>query len=195
MQDKEMKNKTELEKQFGFKYLSRNTFENRRDIRARGLKHPIPPEAIEFGKQYIDQIKCAYIPEVSIRFVGEKVGHGLFAEEKIKAGDYVGEYTGHVRKNTRLFFAPLSNYCYEYPVPDSIGRSFVIDATDGCLTRFINHSYHPNLRPVYAFHRGFYHLIFIALSDIEIGTELSYNYGVNYWYVREPPFQDLTLRR
>jgi len=63
-------------------------------------------------------------------------------------------YKVEVRENNRRYFEPLNNYCYEYPVPDSIGRSFVIDATQGNLTRFINHSYEPNLKPKYAFLKG-----------------------------------------
>jgi uncharacterized protein len=72
-------------------------------------------------------------------------------------------------------------------VPDSLGRSFVIDATQGNLTRFINHSFTPNLRPVHVYYAGFYHLIFLAMQRIEKGTQLSYSYGKNYWYLRGKP--------
>jgi SET domain-containing protein len=65
----------------------------------------------------------------------------------------------------------------------------VIDATKGNLTRFINHSIHPNLKPIHVFYEGFYHLIFLALRRIEKGTQLSYDYGKNYWYIREKPVE------
>jgi SET domain-containing protein len=63
----------------------------------------------------------------------------------------------------------------------------VIDATQGNLTRFINHSRDPNLQPIHVFYDGFYHLIFIALRKIQQGEELSYDYGQSYWYLRDPP--------
>lgn len=117
----------------------------------------------------------------------DDVGYGLYAEQAIEKDSYLGEYTGIVRKNDRRYLEPLNNYCYEYPIQDEIGRNYVIDATSGNATRFINHSSSPNLKPVYAFIDGFYHLIFLALDRIERGTQLSYDYGTNYWYLRNPP--------
>lgn len=161
------------------------------DIRRRGRAKLsaglITKKTILLGKRFSHHIEAAYLPKVSVRWIDDKIGYGLFAEELIKAASYVGEYTGVVRRNDRRYFEPLNNYCYEYPVEDEIGRSFVIDATDGCLTRFINHSPSPNLKPVYAFHDDLYHLIFIAIKTIGIGEQLSYDYGASYWYMRDPP--------
>jgi SET domain-containing protein len=105
----------------------------------------------------------------------------------LQKGIYIGEYTGVVRENRRVYFAPLNNYCYEYPVPDGIGKNYVIDATKGNFTRFINHSYEPNLKPVYAFLDGFYHLIFLSLRVIQKGEQLCYDYGRHYWVIRPVP--------
>jgi hypothetical protein len=145
------------------------------------------PQALELGRKHIDKIKAAYIPPVFVRWISDRVGYGLFAKEEISEESYVGEYTGIVRKNDRRYFEPLNNYCYEYPVDDEIGRSFVIDATQGNLTRFINHSSKPNLQPIHVFYDGYYHLIFVALRPIQKGEELSYDYGESYWYLRDPP--------
>ncbi|MGB7978809.1 MAG: SET domain-containing protein-lysine N-methyltransferase [Chlamydiales bacterium] len=165
--------------------------EERRDILERGLElmrqGKIPENAIQRGVRYRKKILSGFCPKVSIRFINERVGQGVFAEEVLKARSYVGEYTGVVRENVRIYFVPLNNYCYEYPVPDEMGRSFVIDATEGNFTRYINHSYRPNLKPLYAFLDGFYHLIFIALRQIEIGEQLCYDYGRNYWIIRPGP--------
>lgn len=177
-----------------FDYLPQIAFqseEEKADILARGLEElrqgKVSEAALALGKKYRKQIEAAYESKVSIRYINERVGHGAFAEERIQAGSYVGEYTGIVRENVRVYFAPLNNYCYEYPVPDAIGRSFVIDATQGNFTRFINHSTRPNLKPTYAFYDGFYHLILLSLRDIEKGEQLSYEYGARYWYLRTPP--------
>lgn len=184
----------ELENHLHFTYLPQISFETpleQKEIRKKGLaqwkRKEICTEALELGEKFHEKIKSAYIPDVSIRYLDKSLGYGLFAEKEIEIGSYVGEYTGIVRKNDRRYTQPLNNYCYEYPVLDSIGRSFVTDATQGNLTRFINHSYVPNIRPVHLFYEGFYHLIFIAIKPIPKGTQLSYNYGQNYWHIREPP--------
>lgn len=177
----------ELEERLGYKHLSQNTFKDPIEVYQKGLQVSVTPEQKELGKRFIDQIDAAYIPEVSLHDLGEKLGYGLFAEEIILEGAYVGEYTGHVRKNDQRYSTPQNNYCYEYPILDELERSYVIDATAGNLTRFINHSYEPNLKPVHVYHEGYFHLIFIALKMIQKGEQLSYNYGKQYWYVRQPP--------
>jgi SET domain-containing protein len=180
----------ELEKKLQFTFLPQIAFESPQEkelIREKGLQQTVSPEAKQLGAQYISQIEASYISPVSVRFVNEAVGYGLFAAESIPMGAYVGEYTGIVRQNDRTYFEPLNNYCYEYPVPDSIGRSYVTDATQGHLTRFINHSFTPNLKPIHVFHDGYFHLIFLSLVPIEKGTQLTFNYGRNYWNLREPP--------
>lgn len=186
----------ELEAHLNFRYLPQITFETeeeKEEVRSKGLaklkSQEVTQEAQELGKQWIAQIEVGFIPDVSIRWLDEHLGYGLFAEETLEAGSYIGEYTGIVRKNDRRYFEPLNNYCYEYPVSDYIGRSYVIDATQGNSTRFINHSYTPNLRPIHVFYDGFYHLIFLALQRIDPGTQLCFNYGKTYWYIRKPPVQ------
>jgi len=181
----------ELEKRIPFKYVPLLSFEDPSDAQARGQakfqSNLVSSQALKLGKKYIGKIAAAYISPVSVRWISDKVGYGLFAEETITNGSYVGEYAGIVRRNDRRYFEPLNNYCYEYPVNDEIGRSFVIDATQGNLTRFINHSSSPNLQPFHVFYDGYYHLIFIAVRPIKIGEELSYDYGESYWYLRKPP--------
>jgi SET domain-containing protein len=177
-----------------FDYLPHNAFQSeaeRQDILSRGLeelrKGNVNESALQFGSKYQERIESDYAPKVAVRWINERVGHGVFTEEDLKAGCYIGEYTGIVRENMRRYFVPLNNYCYEYPVPDSIGRSFVIDATSGNFTRFINHSTKPNLKPHYAFYDGFYHLILLCLRDIQKGEQLCYEYGPSYWYIRDRP--------
>lgn len=184
----------ELEKHISFTYVPQIVFENEEDhqeILRRGFeKHKrgeVSAKALELGEKYIDKILSGYMPIVSVRWVGEKVGYGLFAEEEIASGDYVGEYTGIVHRNDRRYFEPINDYYFEYPVPDDIGRSFVINALQGNLTRFINHCSQPNLKPVHVFYEGYYHLIFLAKRSIAKGEQLHYDYGSSYWYVRQPP--------
>jgi len=187
----------ELEKHLSFKYLPQNSFESpeaEREIKERGLqKHKdggVSAKSQELGAKFIDQIRAAYIPEVSIRYLNATLGHGLFLEEPLECGSYIGEYCGIVRENDlRRYFEPLNNYCYEYPVMDGLGKSYLIDATSGNLTRFINHSFQPNLKSVHVFYEGFYHAIFLANQRIEKGTQLCFNYGQSYWHIRGQPSQ------
>ncbi len=137
------------------------------------------------GKHYGPLIHSAFIPKVSVRFVSEEAGYGLFAEEDLPANSYVGEYVGKIRKNNE--HGTFNHYLYSYPVLDSIGRNYVIDATWGNLLRFANHSFTPNLKPCYAYCFSFYHTIFITLRPIVKGEQLTYNYGKNYWYSRGTP--------
>jgi SET domain-containing protein len=183
-----------LEQHFQFNYLPTLSFESeedRQDVFNRGMlklnNQQINQKAQRLGKRYWKSIQSGYLPKVSVRWIDARVGYGLFAEEELAQETYFGEYTGIVRKNDRLYFEPLNDYCYEYPVPDSIGRSFVIDATQGNLTRFINHSFSPNLKPMHVFYQGFYHLIFLTLRPIHHGEQLFYDYGQNYWYLRQSP--------
>lgn len=161
------------------------------EIYQRGLeafgRGEIPKKALIMGKKYRKQIESPQDPDIEIRFINEEVGHGVFAKSLIKKGSYIGEYTGIIRENSKVYFAPLNNYCYEYPIKDRLGRSYVIDATTGNFTRFINHSYRPNLKPHYAFIDGYYHCFFLAMRDIQDGEQLCYDYGRNYWVIRGTP--------
>ncbi len=138
------------------------------------------PEHLALGKRLDERS-----PLVSVGWCGETVGWGLFAEEDLEEDVIVGEYTGHVRKNDDHL--SINNYLYAYPIDDPIGRNYVIDATHGNLTRFINHSFWPNLKPCYAFSQGLYHVLLITLYPIKKGKQLSYDYGRLYWFVRSPP--------
>jgi len=184
----------DLEEKLKFQFLAQISFETsdaKKDVRNKGIdklkNNEVHIEALDLGKKYIKKIESAYIPKVSINLINKNVGYGLFTQEDLAKGDYVGEYTGIVRKNDRRYFEPLNNYYYKYPVEDSIGRNYVIDATNGNLTRFINHSFHPNLKPAYIYYDGFYHVIFLAIQNIKKNYELTYNYGKTYWYIRPSP--------
>lgn len=184
----------DFEKRFHFKYRDKIGFENeeeRQDILERGMKlwrqGDVSLRALKLGRKYRLNIESGFFQNVQIKRINKRIGCGLYASENIPKGQFLGEYTGIVHKNDRRYCEPLNNYCYEYPVPDYIGRSYVIDAMEGNFARFINHSYCPNLKPEYAFFSGFFHLVFITLRDIEIGEQFFYNYGLNYWYIREQP--------
>ncbi len=55
-------------------------------------------------------------------------------------------------KNPKFELLTQIGFNSEYPIADRLARNYVIYATKGNFTRFINHSDKPNLNPVYALH-------------------------------------------
>ncbi len=179
---------TFLEKQFHFYYTPFMRFPNNDSwILGEKVKHiTIEEEWIEYGKHYHQELINAYMPPSSIRFVSEEIGFGLFTDIDLEKGAYVGEYTGLFTENDP--YSKMLDYSFRLPVPDYIGRDHSIDAEEwGNHTRFINHSFKPNLKPTYAYFRGLLHPILIANQHIPRGTQLSYSYGQNYWHLRGAP--------
>lgn len=171
--------------------LSFRSKEEKLEIQKLGLEQLengiVSEEALLLGNKYKDIIESHDLPKMSIRLINENVGNGVFAEEPLEKGSYIGEYTGVVRENTRIYFVPLNNYLMEYPALDELGRNLVVDAENGNSCRFINHSTEPNLKAHYAFIDGFYHILLFALRKIEIGEQLTHDYGANYWVLRSAP--------
>ena len=66
--------------------------------------------------------------------------------------------------------------------------AYTIDAKHkGNITRFINHSYEPNLEPLGVFSRGVMHIILRTKKWIKKGQQITYDYGPQYWKKREKP--------
>jgi hypothetical protein len=109
----------ELETHLKFTYLPQIAFEtpaDKEEIRERGIEqwrnNKVSAESQELGNRFIREIESTSIPDVSIRWLEEILGYGLFLEETLESGSYAGEYTGIVRKNDlRRYFEPLNNYC------------------------------------------------------------------------------------
>lgn len=137
------------------------------------------------GTHFRKEISGDFLPPVSIRWIDEKIGYGVFAEKGIPAGAYIGEYTGTVRKRKR-WSDRRNDYCFEYTIGDWIYNPFIIDAKgQGNYTRYINHSNSPNLEPLSVFANGVMHIVLLAQKPIVKGTELSYHYGDVFWKKRK----------
>lgn len=97
--------------------------------------------------------------EVLLRYFGE-----LVTEAEAKRRENAGPKVGHF-------------YRYKFQVKD---RKYILDSTreDGSFGRLVNHSRkHPNVvaKPVDI--NGEPGIILVAKQDLEIGTELRYDYG------------------
>jgi hypothetical protein len=136
------------------------------------------------GKKYRQEIASGYVADTVIRWIDEEIGYGLFAGKDILEGEYIAEYTGEVRE-IDLLHKDLNSYCFHYPTRWWAKNYTVIDALrQGNETRFINHSSHPNIEPRWLYDRGLMHLVFFASKFIPKGTQLTFNYGKDFWKTR-----------
>lgn len=145
------------------------------------LKDQIPSEKTWMGIYFDQEVQQGAHPPVSIRFIDEEVGFGVFAKQRIPSCSFVGEYTGIIQKRKRKQVKD-KRYCIRYTVWEMERRNFIIDAEKmGNFTRFINHSANPNLSLQSVYWRGMPRMIFIALKEIEEGTQFTFDYGTFFW--------------
>lgn len=128
----------------------------------------------------------AHLGPLSIRKVSDVVGYGVFADRRIRQHDVIGEYTGVLRRSRpgdeqNRYLAGTQAYG-EF-------NDFLIDGQhEGNLTRFINHSFKsPNVRGEHVFHELRWHRVLRAERDISPGEQILWNYGLDYWRLREVP--------
>lgn len=129
------------------------------------------------GVLYRNQIDKGGVKKVSIRWIGDRMGFGLFAEEEILEGEMIGEYTGLVRRCFPFFFLP-NQYSFRYPLYRLLWGSYTIDAERFTNeVSFINHSKNPNCESVVSINHHLFHVVIRAKEDIPKGSELSFDYG------------------
>jgi SET domain-containing protein len=118
-------------------------------------------------------------PHVSIRRTETK-GEGAFAEEDVAEGRWVGAYTGELltllETRQRYDEAP-PEYLFQL-TPDL----YVDGRASGHFTRYINHAERGNLR--FEADPATRRVDFFAACAIPAGTELSFDYGRDYWIRR-----------
>lgn len=140
----------------------------------------IAAEKIWMGVYFDKEINQGIHPPVSVRYIDEEVGYGVFADKKISPCAFVGEYTGEIqeRKPKEL---KEKKYALRYTVWEG-KKNFAIDAEyKGNFTRFLNHSEKPNLVLQSVYWRGIPRMIFVALKEIGEGKQLTFDYGPLFW--------------
>ena len=99
------------------------------------------------------------------------LGHGLFATQAMRKGDFILEYTGH-KIPTLLADTLKARYLFE------IDRRWTVDGSERSnIARYINHSCDPNCEA--ELRQG--HILIHAARDIKKGEELGMNYGEEYF--------------
>jgi len=133
---------------------------------------------------YQEQLSIGATADTFIKWINPFIGYGLFADSDLPEKSFVGEYTGAVRRIHRDR-PDLNAYCFHYPTRFWSLKYFVIDSLhEGNICRFINHSNQSNLQPLWLVNRGLLHLIFITKYRIPKGTQLTFDYGSDYWLHR-----------
>lgn len=131
------------------------------------------------------KLSMGVIAKTYIRWIDSIVGYGLYADADLPHKSFVGEYTGVVRQLSKNHPNPNS-YCFHYPTRFWSFKYYIIDSLEeGNISRFINHSSRPNLQPLWLLNRGVLHLIFMTNQMIPKGTELTFDYGADYWIHRK----------
>jgi hypothetical protein len=135
----------------------------------------------QLASRFRKEIEQGFVANVSIRWVDEELGYGLYANKNLPAEAYIGKFTGLVRRLYRRH-PDHNEYCFHYPTKWWSWKYTVIDALlGGNETRFINHSDTPNLQPLCVCDQNLLQIIFITRQPIKAGTQLTYDYGNDFW--------------
>lgn len=135
-----------------------------------------------FRKEVLQPSLC----EVSLRWIDDRIGWGVFAERDFMPTEYIAEYSGVVRK--RVAQDAKNGYCFEYPLAPGADSPYLIDAQDrGGISRYINHSNRPNLTSLSVHVEGVNHIVLYTVKKISKGDQLCYDYGPDYWKRRGAP--------
>ncbi|MCH9618331.1 MAG: hypothetical protein SP4CHLAM5_04600 [Chlamydiia bacterium] len=159
-------------------------------IKKRAVKKLFPSHEKKHNRWilglYGEKLAQKYEIPFCIKKVNPLVGYGVFARENISYLSYIGEYAGVVR-GRRRFTDKKNDYIFGYMV-GRFGTPWIIDAEKkGNFTRFINHSFSPNINSRGVVIDGVYHVIFFANKTIRKGEQLTYDYGPTYWNKRPYP--------
>ena len=125
-------------------------------------------------------------PDVSLQWVDEEMGWGVFAKRSFSPMEFIAEYSGIVRGRRKG--DEHNSYCFEYLLLPDEATDYLIDAeTQGGIGRYINHSHLPNLSSSMVVCDGVSHIILYCSKPIKAGEQLFYDYGPDYWKKRKPP--------
>ncbi|KAJ6635247.1 Histone-lysine N-methyltransferase PR-Set7 [Pseudolycoriella hygida] len=110
-------------------------------------------------------------------------GRGLVTTKPFRKNEFVIEYIGElitaaVAKERVEKYTVEQAGCFLFYFKHS-GHNYCIDATKESdeLGRLLNHSRNGNLKPKTFVYRNRPHIVLLAKQDIQIGEELSYDYG------------------
>lgn len=174
------------------------------------------------AKQFGPLLDKHYIAPLYLTHINKEIGYGVFADENIEQGQMIGEYTAVVRDSDKFNGeqnmkegAYSFNYGSRYKAPASAWRQYlsdwsswfgygrsdspeqylILDAYEiGNETRFVNHSYKPNIKAEIIPHNDQWHVVYIAKKPIAKNEQLFIDYGYGYWVPRGEPDETITQK-
>lgn len=183
---------SEFEQLFGVTYFTHLRFPDFKTFKQVMRQTPwfskfteIGTERLWLGHWHEQDRNMGRVAPVSVRYIDDKMGYGLFAEAALPPFTYIGQYTGMITR-WRVFRQNQNGYCFHYPSGRFHFKIFMVDALKGGNeTRFVNHGDSPNAEPLTQLDRGMLHVFFRTTRKIEYGEEILINYGCDYWMRRE----------
>lgn len=145
------------------------------------------PDAIE---RFTQAVKTGYEAHMYLKYINEKIGYGVYADAPINEHDIIGEYTGRLIDQETAFQLPLEKTACLMALPDcymgyNYPKTLYVDAMKaGNFTRFINHSYDPNVNSKLLYDGVLWHVLFTAAKNVDRNKQLFFNYGSGYWCIR-----------
>ncbi|KAA1093165.1 hypothetical protein PGT21_027157 [Puccinia graminis f. sp. tritici] len=132
-------------------------------------------------KDAIDESSPRLGKGLKVFYTGPIKGWGLKTEIKLKKDRFLIDYRGEIISRDACYKRVLNEYsgCKHFYLMDYDGSDVIDAGLKGNCARFINHSCTPNLRVERFKLSGLeeYQFGIFTLRDIEIGEELSYDYG------------------
>ena len=183
--------RADMEALMGVVYTRHLLFEREKDWAGMHLWAMPPPvsPADPFGSiPDASSLGCAQLlrdgrtsPDLTIRSIGLvdgiDVGCGLFATAPLPRGAYLCEYTGVVQCDPDP--RHRDDYAFGLPVCDPDVR--ISAQRYGNIARLLNHSDAPNTALKCVVHEGVIHLVALTISAVDVGEQLTVDYGGPYW--------------
>jgi len=174
----------QFERATGLRYLehlaftSKTLYEKVRQLSIRALeREKISKRAEWLGICYRNQIFHGAVNTISVRWSGKRLGYAVYAEQTFEEGEFIGEYTGLVRR-APILFSGVNEYCFRYPLYRTGFFFYTIDAKEqGNEISFINHSSLPNCESVVTFNNDLLHLCIRTVKTVPSGEQLTFDYG------------------
>jgi SET domain len=184
----------EFFKKIGVEYCNDHIFEYQPILEKNAKESEKYLEDIEHNDAlsllHADDIAAEKLMPMSIRWIDSQVGHGIFAEEDLAAGGFVGVYGGQVQDR---LLVDSKDYAWSYPAETADGGRITLDgALQGNELRLINDGKDPNCIVEYIIGKdNLWHVCYLAAKDIKKGEQLLVSYGPAYWETRDYKYQEL----
>ena len=130
--------------------------------------------------QFGENFAARHFPKLSICYINDFFGAGVFAKEGIEPRTLVAAYFGLVRKRQGAL-DQQNNYIFDYPC------DAVIDSKNHMsFGSYMNHNANPNCTSDWLIFDGVFYVIFTSLQVIQSDQQLTYDYGPHFWTKKSP---------